>query len=496
MSNPDSPPKKRKGELENCEEENSKKSKIEYRSETHESQQGQGNIEDAHLTDEILADSTSEVAKEDDRDQSSPEPVHSCGKLLICGGTNWDMVGRKEVPKSGANAGGPNLWEPHSISSLSSIRVQHVASGPSACHSIIICEGGTVMSFGRNDKGQLGHGNTIRCDKPKVIESLKTYTFMQASCGKAHTLLLSDEGILFGFGDNKSAQLGQGHQKAVVTKPVQIIHPGNKKIIKSACGAEFSMFIDENNLLYSFGRPEHGQLGHNTDGQHFISANKLAFNCEVLPRHVAVYVEKTKDGFTHIIDDVKIVDVSCGVNHTIARDFKDRLFTWGFGGYGRLGHHQPKDELVPRLVGFFKDKSISSIHAGATYSMAVSGGQLYFWGQTKSTGDATMYPKPVRDMCGWDVRSVGCSKSSIVLAADDSVVSWGPSPTYGELGYGLKKGGQKSSTNPKIVEPLEGIYIQEVTCGYGHTLFIARDQEKDLPLLNKLPVYDPDKALG
>ena len=47
-----------------------------------------------------------------------------------------------------ANAGGPNLWEPHSISSLNNIRVQHVASGPSACHSIIICEGGTIMSFG------------------------------------------------------------------------------------------------------------------------------------------------------------------------------------------------------------------------------------------------------------------------------------------------------------------------------------------------------------
>jgi len=26
--------------------------------------------------------------------------------------------------------------------------VQHVASGPSACHSIIICDDGTAMSFG------------------------------------------------------------------------------------------------------------------------------------------------------------------------------------------------------------------------------------------------------------------------------------------------------------------------------------------------------------
>ena len=41
----------------------------------------------------------------------------------------------------------------------------------------------------------------------------------------------------------------------------------------------------------------------------------------------------------------------------IVRDSKDRVFTWGFGGYGRLGHQQPKDEHVPRLVSFFKGKS-------------------------------------------------------------------------------------------------------------------------------------------
>ena len=101
--------------------------------------------------------------------------------------------------------------------------------------------------------------------------------------------------------------------------PTKIVHPTNKKILKTACGAEFSVFIDENNLLYSFGRPEHGQLGHNTDGQYFITSNKLAFDCEVLPRHVAVFVEKTKDGFTHIMDDVKIVDVACGNNHTVPK---------------------------------------------------------------------------------------------------------------------------------------------------------------------------------
>ena len=30
------------------------------------------------------------------------------------------------------------------------------------------------------------------------------------------------------------------------------------------------------------------------------------------------------------------------------------------------------------------------------------------WGQTKSTGEATMYPKPVQDLNGWNIRSMGC----------------------------------------------------------------------------------------
>lgn len=57
---------------------------------------------------------------------------------------------------------------------------------------------------------------------------------------------------------------------------------------------------------------------------------------------------------------------------------------------------------------------------------------LYFWGQTKMSGEAAMYPKNVQDLNGWDVRTVGCANKSIVLAADESVVSWGPSPTYGK----------------------------------------------------------------
>ena len=48
-----------------------------------------------------------------------------------------------------------------------------------------------AFMLGRNDKGQLGHGDMNRCDRPKILESLKTFTFVQASCGKAHSLVLT-----------------------------------------------------------------------------------------------------------------------------------------------------------------------------------------------------------------------------------------------------------------------------------------------------------------
>ena len=52
-----------------------------------------------------------------------------------------------------------------------------------------------------------------------------------------------------------------------------------------------------------------------------------------------------------------IVCQLCNFFSQIARDTKDRVYTWGFGGYGRLGHYQQKDELVPRLVNYLKGKS-------------------------------------------------------------------------------------------------------------------------------------------
>ena len=97
------------------------------------------------------------------------------------------------------------------------------------------------------------------------------------------------------------------------------------------------------------------------------------------------------------------------------------------------------------------------------------------------------------------------SKSSIIIAADESTISWGPSPTFGELvrpltfdlwpvgseagphcvssvlqGYGDNK--PKSSTTAQEVKTLDGVYIEQVN-GSNQRFWSGSECGKPLTLL-------------
>ena len=49
----------------------------------------------------------------------------------------------------------------------------------------------SVFFTGRNEKGQLGLGNTTRKDVPTVVEALSEFNIVEAACGRNHTLFLT-----------------------------------------------------------------------------------------------------------------------------------------------------------------------------------------------------------------------------------------------------------------------------------------------------------------
>lgn len=49
-----------------------------------------------------------------------------------------------------------------------------------------------LWSFsGRNEKGQLGHGDTKRLEAPKLVEGLEEEVIVAAACGRNHTMALT-----------------------------------------------------------------------------------------------------------------------------------------------------------------------------------------------------------------------------------------------------------------------------------------------------------------
>eukprot|EP01043_Picozoa_sp_COSAG02_P061292 COSAG02_NODE_8207_length_2659_cov_1.645312_3_plen_178_part_00 len=162
-----------------------------------------------------------------------------------------------------------------------------------------------------------------------------------------------------------------------------------------------------------------------------------------------------------------------------------QLFTWGFGGYGRLGHGDPADQLKPKEIETFSEQERTraggplgppdhavGITCGSACTLVIRrSGKTMFFGKTKTSGEATMYPKVIEDLNGWRVRAFGAGNASIVVSAETSVISWGPSPTRGELGYG--KGEKTSSTKPKKMDPMEDYIVSQIACEPRHDLLVS-----------------------
>jgi alpha-tubulin suppressor-like RCC1 family protein len=80
-----------------------------------------------------------------------------------------------------------------------------------------------------------------------------------------------------------------------------------------------------------------------------------------------------------------VVSVSCGLRHTLAVAASGQIFSWGYGGEGRLGHGygDAADRLVPCLISAarFRGARIGMSAAGWEHSVAVTEeGEVYSWG--------------------------------------------------------------------------------------------------------------------
>ncbi|XP_054587942.1 probable E3 ubiquitin-protein ligase HERC1 isoform X4 [Nothobranchius furzeri] len=136
--------------------------------------------------------------------------------------------------------------------------VGEVSCGSS--HTIALSKDGrTVWSFGGGDNGKLGHGDTNRVYKPKVVEALQGMFIRKVCAGSQSSLALTSTGQVFAWGCG--ACLGCGSSEATALRPKLIEELATTRVVDISIGDSHCLALSHDNEVYAWGNNSMGQCG-------------------------------------------------------------------------------------------------------------------------------------------------------------------------------------------------------------------------------------------
>ncbi|PPQ97999.1 hypothetical protein CVT26_003061 [Gymnopilus dilepis] len=419
------------------------------------------------------------------------------GRVLICGGTDWPKLGRKDRGGSAGAENGesenPDLLEPYLLRSLLNVKSVSVHTSCAGCHFVVLDIDGQAWLFGRNGYSALGvpdaeyvSENAPRLVKATDLGAPKGTKFVHAACGRNHTILVGSDGSVWTAGQNNLGQCGQSVSPEVSSfQPVSVTHGGKKEhVIQASAGITFSLVLTKSGKVFSFGSAEKGQLGNGTTGERITTGNKTTYDIETTP----IYIKE--------LDGKHIVKIVSGQQHSLALDSTGVVYVWGYNGYCRLGLGNQVDVLKPKVVPQFagpnENSMASDIVAGPSNSIVVDNQKMYWMaGKWKNSGEGSSGSpystfRYMQDIMACKVilaRSGGVTHWLVTPDDDGSpmTVCWGQNANNGELGLGPEE--RKSASKPTKNVPLSGIDVFDIAAGQNTTCFLAKPNEKfsDMP---------------
>ncbi|XP_071953932.1 probable E3 ubiquitin-protein ligase HERC4 [Antedon mediterranea] len=150
---------------------------------------------------------------------------------------------------------------PDHVSSLDTFVIVQAACGDT--HNIVISDKGQIISWGRDSEGQCGHGEVHlkKRTTPKVIKSLSNEVIIQVACGAKHTLALAKSGKLYAWGDNSYWQLGYSTTQDHCAIPTHVSCLAGLPIQQISCGGNHSLVLTFNGNVFGWGCNNSNQLG-------------------------------------------------------------------------------------------------------------------------------------------------------------------------------------------------------------------------------------------
>ena len=208
------------------------------------------------------------------------------GEVLTTGGAAWGRLGNLE-PDDQA------FLEP--VEMLAGEDICQLSGGDE--YSLALTSDGVVLAWGKNHKGQCGTGSSMSVDMyameimPQPVEGMmEGQQVVKISGGHSHAAAVTDKGELFWWGS------------ALHLTPELAPNLAHTKIVDVACGKDFTIALDEEGKLFSFGKGKTGVLGLADEKKALVPTlvegmlGKKVVKIDAGWSHVACIVEEMMDG--------------------------------------------------------------------------------------------------------------------------------------------------------------------------------------------------------
>ncbi|MCX7569463.1 hypothetical protein OS242_05775 [Tumebacillus sp. DT12] len=207
-------------------------------------------------------------------------------------------------------------------------RIIFIAAGVKT--SFAIDENNNLYGWGSNDGYQLGVAGTVNTKIPSVIMT----NIKGVSTHNGHTLAVTKEGDVWGFGSNSEGQLGPVNKGGTYSKPTSLNISGAEAV---EVGNAFSLILKSDHTVLSMGSNGYGQLGSGT-----------LVNQDPIP--------------TQIPDLVNVEQIQAGARHAVARLSDGTVWAWGYNDTFQAGVEKSYKLSVktPQKAHFLKASAISN----------------------------------------------------------------------------------------------------------------------------------------
>lgn len=229
---------------------------------------------------------------------------HTCvltsdGRVLCAGNNTSGQLGSGTTTR-------PNALWPITLSNPPTVTFTAVSAGDA--HTCAIDSDKKVWCWGRNNRGQLGKGDTNDADQPVLITTLTNVTAISA--GHEHTCAVKDDGTAWCWGRGTAGRLGTGNTSDS-NVPVQVSNLTNVTMISA--GGQHTCARTTTNEVWCWGNGASGRLG---------TGNTNNSN---IPVKVNLNVD--------------FQQTTSGGEHTCAHTTANEAWCWGLGNKGQIGNN-------------------------------------------------------------------------------------------------------------------------------------------------------------